>query len=88
MNPNKLIPALLLTTLALSAQQKPTPEAIYVHGYILTGAHLQSTDKSTAPAQVTAIAVASGKIIAIGDDTTILALKTPKKKSSTSTTPS
>jgi len=79
-NPNKLIPALLFTTLALSAQQKPTPDAIYTHGYILTGAHLQSTDKSTTPAQVTAIAVASGKIIAVGDDATILALKTPTTK--------
>ena len=79
MNPNKLIPVLLLlTTLTLSAQQKP--DAIYTHGYILTGAHLQSNDKSTAPAQVTAIAVASGKIIAIGDDATILKLKTPTTK--------
>ena len=60
------------TTLTLSAQQKPTPDTIYTHGYILTGAHLQSTDKSIMPAQVTAIAVASGKIIAIGDDATIL----------------
>jgi predicted amidohydrolase YtcJ len=77
-NPNKLIPVILFATLTLSAQQKP--DAIYTHGYILTGAHLQATDKSTTPAQVTAIAVASGKIIAIGDDTTILALKTPTTK--------
>ena len=80
MNPNKLILTLLLTTLALSAQQKPTPDTIYFHGHILTGVHLQPTDKSMSPAQVSAIAVAGGKIIAIGDDATILKLKTPATK--------
>jgi predicted amidohydrolase YtcJ len=69
---------LLLTGIA-HAQNTP-PDTIFVHGNILTGAHLRPGDSSQTPARVTAIAIANGKILAAGTDASILKLKGPKTK--------
>ncbi len=71
--------AILLLTAVTRAQTTP-PDAIYVHGNILTGAHLRPNDRSPTPATVTAIAIANGKILAAGTDASILKLKGPKTK--------
>jgi predicted amidohydrolase YtcJ len=69
---------LLLTGIA-HAQNTP-PDTIFVHGNILTGAHLRPSDSSETPDRVTAIAIANGKIVAAGADTDLLKLKGPKTK--------
>jgi predicted amidohydrolase YtcJ len=70
--------AILLATSVAAAQNAPT--TIYIHGNILTGSHLRTDDTSDTPAKVTAIAIANGKILAVGDDATIQALKGPNTK--------
>jgi predicted amidohydrolase YtcJ len=57
-----------------------TPDTLYIHGNILTGAHLKPSDPSTTPARVTAIAVAHGTITAVGGDAEILKLKSARTK--------
>jgi predicted amidohydrolase YtcJ len=75
------IATLLLLASAAYAQTAPvTPETIYTHASILTGAHLRADDSSTTPARVTAIAVANGKIIAAGNDADLLKRKTAATK--------
>jgi hypothetical protein len=71
----------LLASLA-HAQTNPTPspDTIYIHGNILTGAHLRPNDPSAIPAKVTALAIADGKILAAGTDADILKTKTPQTK--------
>ena len=80
---------LLLTATLLTASLclgQPTgvlptdPELIYFHGNVLTGTHLRADDPSQVPQQVTAIAVAKGKIIAVGNDANILRRKSPNTK--------
>jgi predicted amidohydrolase YtcJ len=73
---------LFLATTAVFAQTPAPapPDTLYIHGNILTGAHLKSSDPSTTPARVTAIAVAHGTITAIGTDAEILKLKSPATK--------
>ena len=56
------------------------PDIIYFHGNILTGTHLRADDSSPVPQQVTAIAAAKGKIIAVGNDANILRRKSPATK--------
>jgi hypothetical protein len=70
--------ALLLTTLAIA--QKNPPTVIYIHGDILTGAHLRPNDPSPTPARVTALAIADGRILAAGTDADILKTKTAQTK--------
>jgi predicted amidohydrolase YtcJ len=70
---------LLFTTPILHAQNNP-PEIIYIHGNILTGAHLRPNDPSKTPAKVTAIAVSQGKITAVGTDANLLKLQAPSTK--------
>jgi predicted amidohydrolase YtcJ len=70
--------AIFLTAIA-HAQTTP-PDTIYLHGNILTSAHLRPNDPSPTPATVTAIAIANGKILAAGTDASILKLKGPKTK--------
>jgi predicted amidohydrolase YtcJ len=70
---------LLLSTLLLHAQNN-SPDTIYIHGNILTGAHLRSNDPSKTPAKVTAIAISQGKITAVGADADLLKLKGPQTK--------
>ncbi len=73
-------PLTLAATLLLAASapaQQPT-DTILLHGNILTGAHLRQNDPSPTPAKVTALAITNGKIVAAGEDATILKLKGPK----------
>ena len=71
--------AILLLTAVAKAQTMPA-DTIYLHGNILTGAHLRSSDPSPTPATVTAIAITNGKILAAGTDAELLKLKGPKTK--------
>jgi predicted amidohydrolase YtcJ len=52
-----------------------TAETIFYHGEILTGAHLKKPDNSSTPARVSAVAIASGRILAVGSDEEMLKLK-------------
>jgi hypothetical protein len=63
----------------LSAQTPP-PDTLFVHGDILTGAHLLPHDPDPTPARVHALALRDGRITAVGDDAQILALKGPETK--------
>jgi predicted amidohydrolase YtcJ len=56
------------------------PDVVYIHGDILTGAHLRTSDTSATPARVTAIAVANGRILEVGSDAEILKLKSAATK--------
>jgi predicted amidohydrolase YtcJ len=78
----KLVIALLLATSAALAQPPApaAPDTLFIHGNILTGAHLKPSDTSPIAARVTAIAVTDGTITAIGSDAEILKLKSPKTK--------
>ncbi|MCU1250880.1 MAG: Amidohydrolase 3 [Edaphobacter sp.] len=71
--------AILLLTAVAQAQTMPA-DTIYLHGNILTGAHLRPNDPSPTPATVTAIAITNGKIIAAGTDGELLKLKSHKTK--------
>ena len=78
----KALALALVLAIPLVAQ---TPDTIYFHGDILTGTHLQDTDRkdtdrSTTPARVTALAIKNGAILAVGTDAAILALKSPRTK--------
>ena len=53
----------------------PAVETIFVHGVILTGAHLRASDASATPARVSAVAVSHGRIVAVGSDADVLKLK-------------
>jgi predicted amidohydrolase YtcJ len=77
-----IITTLLLCVAGLPAQQPsaPQPDTIYIHGNILTGAHLRGSDTSSTPARVTALAIANGTILAAGNDADVLKLKTPFTK--------
>ena len=79
MKPFAISAFLLLATPILHAQNNP-PEIIYIHGNILTGAHLRPNDPSKTPAKVTAIAISQGKITAVGTDANILKLQAPSTK--------
>ncbi len=78
----KLVIALFFATTAACAQPPApgAPDTLFIHGNILTGAHLKPSDASTTPARVTAIAVAHGTITAVGTDTEILKLRSTRTK--------
>ena len=57
------------------ATASPPVETIFLHGAILTGAHLRATDTSGTPARVSAVAVSHGRIVALGSDDDMLKLK-------------
>ncbi|MCU1324026.1 MAG: Amidohydrolase 3 [Acidobacteriaceae bacterium] len=80
MKPSKLSAFLLLSALPLCAQQSVAPDTIFLHGNILTGAHLQPNDPATTPARVSALAISHGTVTAAGTDAEILALKSPSTK--------
>ena len=65
---------------ALGPAQDSAPVTLYIHGRILTGAHLAPDDPSTTPAQVAALAIRDGAIVAVGSDDDILKLKTPQTR--------
>ena len=70
--------ALLIPLCAARAQAPDTsPNTIFIHGRILTGAHLHSDDPATTPAYVSALAVTSSTIVAIGTDDDMLKLRGP-----------
>jgi predicted amidohydrolase YtcJ len=81
--PSRLGKSLAISTILLTTfthAQTTQPDIIYLHGNILTGAHLRSSDPSPTPAKVTALAIANGKILAAGADAKLLKLKGPKTK--------
>lgn len=53
------------------------PDTIFLHGDILTGAHLREHDRSATPGRVSALAISHGVITAAGTDAEISKLKTP-----------
>jgi predicted amidohydrolase YtcJ len=67
--------ALVFLVATATLAQTPIPDTLFIHGDILTGSHLKSSDASSTPARVAALAVAHGTIIAIGTDAEILKLK-------------
>ena len=72
----RFLPAILIASLASYAHAQDTsPDRLFLHGNILTGAHLRSIDPSSTPARVQAIAVTNSTIVAVGSDEQILKLK-------------
>ena len=68
----------IFSSLVLSAAvcaSAQAPDVIYVHGDVLTGAHLRANDDSETPARVTALAVRNGSIVAVGSDADLLKRK-------------
>jgi predicted amidohydrolase YtcJ len=55
-------------------------DTLYIHGEILTGAHLRAADTSSTPVRVTAIAISNGHIVAVGSDAEVLKLKAASTK--------
>ncbi len=68
---------MLALAAVFACAQDTSPNAIYVHGNVLTGAHLQPSDQSSTPARVSAIAVTNSTIVAVGSDEELLKLKGP-----------
>ena len=57
-----------------------SPDTIFLHGRILTGAHLREDDASPTPDSVSALAISDGKITAVGSDAEISRLKSSKTR--------
>ncbi len=66
--------ALVLWPSRIKAQEL-TADLIFLHGNILTGAHLKVGDTSQTPARVHALAVRDGRVIVAGDEDAALARK-------------
>lgn len=65
-----------LPAFCLAAPSCPNgPDTLFLHGRILTGAHLQPADPSPTPAHVSALAICHGVLFAVGSDSDILATK-------------
>ena len=64
----------VLVCLPIGAQ-RPQPDVIYIHGNILTGTRLKANDADPVPGRVAAVAVFAGRVLAVGDDKSMLALK-------------
>ena len=75
----RLTTVLLLLTTTVWAQSV-TADTIYMHGKILTGAHLAKHDTSATPSQVAAVAILNGTIVAVGSDMEVLKLKAPETR--------
>ncbi len=73
-----LFSAVLLAVASAHAQSPA--DIIYLHGNILTGAHLRPDDPSPTPARASAIAITNGKILAAGPDATVLKHKDPQTR--------
>ena len=70
--------ALCTSSSALRSQSNHAeihPDTIYIHGDILTGAHLRASDPSATPGRVSALAIGGGRILAVGSDAEMLKLK-------------
>ncbi len=73
------LPSAVLPAQAPAAAAPPAaPETIFIHGTILTGAHLRPDDRSTTPERVSGLAVTQGIVTAAGSDAEILRLKGPQ----------
>ncbi len=82
MTPQQLLLLVLsasgIAVLAPSAgAQDSSPDIVFVHGRILTGAHLRDVDDSRTPARVSALAVTNSTVVALGTDEEVLRLKGP-----------
>jgi predicted amidohydrolase YtcJ len=53
----------------------PAPDTIFFDGNILTGTRLKAGDADATPGRVSAVAIRAGKIVAVGGDAAMLALK-------------
>lgn len=65
----------------LTGAQQPSPsgaDLLFLHGNILTGTGLRAGDPAVTPARVSALAVSHGRIVAAGDDATVLARQGPQ----------
>ncbi len=77
---------LLLAALPLLSQAPKAspadqpPDTLFLHGNILTGAHLRADDPSPTPGRVSALAVLHGMVTAIGADAEISRLKGPRTR--------
>lgn len=58
--------------------RRPDPDTLFIHGDILTGTRLRAGDADPVPGRVTALAIRGGRIIAVGTDAAMLALKGPQ----------
>lgn len=67
-------------TIAQTRAPAPSADVIFLHGNILTGAHLRAADADPIPARVTALAVSHGTIVAAGSDADVLKLKGEKTR--------
>ena len=73
----RTLPLAFFLLAPFSRAQDTSPNTLFVHGNILTGAHLRDGDASPAPARVTAIAVTNSTIFAIGSDNDLMKLRGP-----------
>lgn len=75
----RLVFLLLLPLAALStlSAQDTSPNTLFLHGNIMTGAHLRANDTSPTAARVQALAVTNSTITAVGTDEQLLKLKGP-----------
>jgi predicted amidohydrolase YtcJ len=70
-----MLAPILLTLLPSLPAQDVSPNTIYVHANVLTGAHLLPGDGASTPARATALAVTNSTITAVGSDAELLKLK-------------
>jgi predicted amidohydrolase YtcJ len=75
--PKRILTVFIFSAATFAFAQDTSPNTIYVHGDILTGAHLRPNDPSPTPFNVTALAVTNSTIVAVGSDEQILALRGP-----------
>ncbi len=73
----RLLLATLILATACACAQDTSPNTLFLHGNILTGAHLRANDPSPTPDRVQAIAVTNSTIVAVGTDEEMLKLKGP-----------
>ncbi len=73
----RLLCATLILVTACARAQDTSPNMVFLHGNVLTGAHLRQNDSSPTPDRVQAIAVTNSTIVAVGTDAEILKLKGP-----------
>ncbi len=77
---HKVLLAVLITAASAAAQNTTpdnSPSTLYLHGSILTGAHLRPGDPSPTPSRVQALAVTNSTVVAVGSDEEMLKLSGP-----------
>ena len=68
-------PGMCAQTQSSGTQYSKAPDTIFFDGSVLTGTRLKAGDNDPTPGRVTAVAIRAGKIVAVGDDAAMLALK-------------